>query len=387
MEVVREAVSYGSLGFALANTFRDRQQFQEKERMEWKQHEDEVKLAEEQHEEEERLAKQIYLVDKFSEIEQHFQQLNADLLAAAKESERDMWDQRNQQFSNIVVATTIIMTGLVTVLVQGVLPPGCSEFIKIAYAIANSFSMGLLIICAVLSLEIIIRASNFMFNRTREYSVGVQDAIRTTEKMMKQIRFRKDFEDASIDRPEALRLFVGMSEAQIEEEFKNHEEEVRKYLRKRQKIIEKASEAIYSDEGDNETFGSNNENFSHFWRKHCRTYSHYAILVFYAGSGFLVIATMICMWSYFQVKWNCEPAAHIAIGIMSASLVICSFVVTYLRYCDVDYLLFKRAFEWKVKQDVKRLAGRGVAMVDGVDIPLERAVSGGTHHRRYQPSL
>ena len=177
-----------TIGLSIANNVRDRYQHNEKEALEWQQHENEIKLADEQFEEKERLAKQIYLVDKFSEIEQHFQQLNADLLAAAKESERDMWDQRNQQFSNIVLATTIIMTGLITVLVQGVLPPGCSDFIKISYSIANSLSIGLLIICAVLSSEIVLRASSFMFNRTNKYSAGVSQAIETTKETKREIR-------------------------------------------------------------------------------------------------------------------------------------------------------------------------------------------------------
>ena len=185
---VQQAANLTTIGLSIANNVREKIQHDEKEALEWQQHESEIKLAEAQFEEKERLAKQIYLVDKFSEIQQHFQQLNADLLSAAKESERDMWDQRNQQFSNIVLATTIIMTGLITVLVQGVLPPGCSNFIKITYSIANSLSIGLLIICAVLSSEIVLRASSFMFNRTNKYSAGVNDAIETTKETKNKIR-------------------------------------------------------------------------------------------------------------------------------------------------------------------------------------------------------
>ena len=188
MEAYQQAAILTTIGLSIANTVRDLSQHHEKENLEWAQHNKEMKLAEKQFEEKERLAKQIYLVDKFSEIEQHFQQLNADLLAAAKESERDMWDQRNQQFSNIVLATTIIMTGLITVLVQGVLPPGCSNFIKVSYSIANSFSIGLLIICAVLSSEIVLRASSFMFKRTKTYSDAVSNAIETSKKTKKDIR-------------------------------------------------------------------------------------------------------------------------------------------------------------------------------------------------------
>ena len=383
MEVVKEISNYAAVGISVANTIRDRQQFKEKERLEREQHDAAIKLAQRQHEEEKKLAKQIYLVDKFSEVEQHFQQLNADLLAAAKESERDMWDQRNQQFSNIVVATTIIMTGLITVSVQGILPAGLSEFILVSYAIANSMSMGLLVVCAVLCLEIVLRASNFMFLRTREYSKSVRNAVSKTEKIIHQIRYRKEYEDASLDRPKELkqRLFVGMSDEEIEREFQEHERDVRKYLKKRQTIIEEASELIYSDHADDSEPYSNStkEPFSRYWRVYCDRYSHYAIIMFYTGSAFLVIATMICMWVYYAVNWDCLVAAQISVAIMSAALVICGLVLLYLRYGDRKYLAFKSTYQ-ATKQEHSR---RTHWPTNGLDVPGPDDRPHHSHHQHH----
>jgi hypothetical protein len=68
------------------STWRDGTLHQAKEKIERDYHAEEIKLMRKQHEKEENLAKRIYLVEKFTEIEQHFQQLNADLLTVSKES-------------------------------------------------------------------------------------------------------------------------------------------------------------------------------------------------------------------------------------------------------------------------------------------------------------
>jgi hypothetical protein len=59
-----------------------------------RRHHESVKIAEEQHRKELRVAKQTYLMAAFTSLEQHFQQLNADLISSSKESENDMFDQR-----------------------------------------------------------------------------------------------------------------------------------------------------------------------------------------------------------------------------------------------------------------------------------------------------
>ena len=45
--------------------------------------------------------------------EQHFQSLSTELLAIAKEADRDVWEQRNNQFNNLLVSATL-MFGLAT---------------------------------------------------------------------------------------------------------------------------------------------------------------------------------------------------------------------------------------------------------------------------------
>ena len=71
------------------STWRDGTLHQAKEKIETDYHAEEIKLMRKQHEKEENLSKRIYLVEKFTEIEQHFQQLNADLLTVSKESGKE----------------------------------------------------------------------------------------------------------------------------------------------------------------------------------------------------------------------------------------------------------------------------------------------------------
>lgn len=68
------------------STWRDHELFKAKEKLEADIHEREMNLMRSHHAKEEILSKKIYLVEKFTEIEQHFQQLNADLLTVSKES-------------------------------------------------------------------------------------------------------------------------------------------------------------------------------------------------------------------------------------------------------------------------------------------------------------
>jgi predicted small metal-binding protein len=281
-----------------------------------------------------------------------------------------MWDQRNQQFSNIAVATTIVITGLITVLIQGVLPPGCTDFIVISYSLSNSLSMGLLFVCAVLCLEVIWRASEFMYGKTKIHSNHVKKALRQSDNILQKIRWKKKYWSESTSEPEKweykARRFLELTDEEIEKEFVKHQEEVHKYLERREKIINNASEAIYKSDRVNQDLadGSNDDNFSHFWRKYCRFYSNMAIFFFYGGSATLFTSTLLCMWAYFDVMWSCPDAGYVAVAIMFCGLAACFFVALYLRMFDRKYLE-------EIEELKKKDEGRKGEVADlGMDIPV-----------------
>jgi ribosomal protein L11 methylase PrmA len=67
-------------------------------------HEQELELLRQQHRSELVTAKQTYLISTFTDIEQYCQELNENLINSTKDAERDMVDQRSQQFQTILVA-------------------------------------------------------------------------------------------------------------------------------------------------------------------------------------------------------------------------------------------------------------------------------------------
>jgi hypothetical protein len=119
------------------------------------------------------LAKKTFLISAFTDIEQYCQELNENLIISSKDSgkqtnylllfisydqfllERDMADQRSQQFQTILLAATIMSTALISVLIQGNLPEKENKLIIfIMYSICNSLSLVLLLMCTVLCVEI-----------------------------------------------------------------------------------------------------------------------------------------------------------------------------------------------------------------------------------------
>lgn len=66
-------------------------------------HSKEYGEAKKQHDLEILNLKQTHLLGMFNDMRRHFQQLDSDLLSSTKESERDMYDQRNQQCQTIII--------------------------------------------------------------------------------------------------------------------------------------------------------------------------------------------------------------------------------------------------------------------------------------------
>lgn len=114
-------------------------------------------------------------------------------------TERDMFDQRNQQFSTILVATTIMLSSLICVLAQGVLPdsPQLGSFIYYLYSISTSVSVGFLFTCTVICIEVMWRASRFMYRRNKYHNGYLANAIKKTKEMMSAIRGVKKKTDTS----------------------------------------------------------------------------------------------------------------------------------------------------------------------------------------------
>jgi len=111
------------------------------------------------------LTKQAHLMSTIADIELTLVQLDADLNNAMKESVRDMYDQRNQQLQTLVVADSLMLTALITLIIQGIIPPDTNEVITICFGATCGISFALLICSVVLCIETLKLASNYMIVR------------------------------------------------------------------------------------------------------------------------------------------------------------------------------------------------------------------------------
>lgn len=201
--------------------------------------------------------------------------------------------------------------------------------------------MALLFICSVLCLEVIWRASQFMYKRSKIHTYDLGNAIKKTKEMMQKVRGIKAYEMASLDLPKERRNISGMSDDEVLKEFLQHENEVQHYLQQRQNIIDKAAYMVFSEDGTS----IDKESFSHFWADSCGFYSNAAILFFYGGSALLFVATMAYMWARFDYVLFSPIAAQVSVYLISVSLGLSLALVIYLRYYDKQYLESKDKFE------------------------------------------
>ena len=156
--------------------------------IEQSRHEKELELLRQQHRSELITAKQTYLISTFTDIEQYCQELNENLVNSTKDAERDMVDQRSQQFQTILLAGTIMITSVINILIQGPLPLNADEFSKIAYSLTNTGSIVFIGLNMLLCIQLIYRVTQFMYRRSEANLTHLAEAMNETKMMMGHIR-------------------------------------------------------------------------------------------------------------------------------------------------------------------------------------------------------
>ena len=238
----------------------------------------------------------------------------------------------------------------------------------------------------MLCIEVILRASSFMYNRARKHTTQLREAIQKTKLMMKRIRggqfpdehsmehggdldgtrrrkntplsnmsdkgdhsnaafFPSDNNDKEGDEkikdrtriPEHKhknksktfrRQIAEMKEEDLQVEWERHEAEVHKYLEEREKINDQTSVLVSADAN------SSRMSFEQFWRESCKFWADIAILFFYAGTANLLLAIMIYMWAEFFITYQSPVGAVIAVVFIGVSLVVGILLAIYLRQND-----------------------------------------------------
>jgi hypothetical protein len=234
-----------------------------------------------------------------------------------------------------------------------------------------------LFLSIVLCIEVILRASSFMYNRARKHTTQLREAIQKTKMMMKRIRGgqfpdekydiggdngeggNKDTSRNSSERDriagsstektregdekftrfsanvderikgkQTRRQIAEMKEEDLQIEWERHEAEVHKYLEEREKINDQTSVLVSADAN------SSRMSFEQFWRESCKFWADIAILFFYAGTANLLLAIMIYMWAEFFITYESPVGAVIAVVFIGVSLVLGILLAIYLRQND-----------------------------------------------------
>jgi len=308
-------------------------------------HEEEIKVEHDIHGKALKMSKQTYLMAAFSSLEKHFQQLTADLINSSRESENDMFDQRNQSFQTIILSASVMFSSLATVIIQGFLPKNANVELYVAYAVTCSFSFLFLFLSIVLCIEVILRASNFMVYRASQHTQQLKESIKKAKEMMKEIRsgtrnYGGDDAGVSDNVASALgvsppssptsrrgsglhpstKIIASLSGEALEEEWDAHEERVHHFLQERERLNERAH-----------TFGTS---FEDFYKRYCKYWGDLAIFSFYAGTAFLLMAIMVYMWGEFDVTYESYAGAVVAVVLVGVALVWGVCLALYMRVSD-----------------------------------------------------
>jgi hypothetical protein len=290
--------------------------------------------ATEHHTEEVKITKQTYLINLLITLEQHFQQLNADLVGSTRESERDMFDQRNQQMQTIILASSVMFSALSTVIIQGYLPTDDSlptlQSYYILYSLSGSLSFAFLFLSITICIEIIMKSSKFMYRRSRDQAKNLADAINEAKDVITELKDTA-FSPTS-DTTKSPRVFVAsMNQEQLNVGWERHEKKVQKLLKAREVIIENAVKQFINLEE-----GKDPETFSVFWERNCRAWADLATLFFYLGTLCLLLAVMVFAGCAFYDTYSSIASMGVSIAIIGLAIVIAFALRCYSRNRDAS---------------------------------------------------
>lgn len=362
-----------------------------------KLHREEIKLMEEQFAIEMQTARRTYLLSMYADMETYFQELNENLISGSRDAERDMVDQRNQQFQTILVSATIMLTTLSGVIFQGILPEGTLDMYYVGYSLTSTISLICLFVNIVLCILITSRVNKFMYRRSGANIQHLQLAMKHTKDLMRNLRSEKGSnqnlnnhlqdDDSSSQgtgtptvpsslptlvratpveglaalhesdipvvtvleeaRPSAAilrRQIAHLSDEEVEKEWKKHEDDINRYLNHRSKLSERLEELVVEEES------AARMSFERYWTRYCKTMANLALVLFYMGTAFLLMATMVYIWVIFTVEFHVVAGASLSVATIGLSLIVALALAIYLRYFDASVVRMNVQIEQEGRQ-------------------------------------
>lgn len=97
----------------------------------------------------------------------HFQQLSHDLFAAAKEADRDVWEQYNGRFNNLMLLTVLMLSVTVSLVTEGTFEPNASSAaLSIMFMLGTAVATALFVACLTASMVATRQMSTLMSDRS-----------------------------------------------------------------------------------------------------------------------------------------------------------------------------------------------------------------------------
>jgi len=298
-------------------------------------HRIEYKQAESYHYKEMEISKKIYLWDASTQLEQHFQQLNADLISANRESDRDMYEQRNAQFQTIIVSSTVMFAALCTVIIEGALPTNAGAVVENTMALSAGLSFAFLFLSIVLSLKVVIRATRFMYKRSHVNNETARSLFRKTKEVLGKMREIRNLSQTQTT-----------SEA-IDRRFETHFKHIQRWMEEREDILDQlfpggvaspedsaqcaprppsihktVNQVWKSLRGGGGTSFPYETSFAEYWVAHCKKLSTSALRMFYLGTALLLVAIAVFVYAKFRYVYTNSSAGLITASCIGISLVI-----------------------------------------------------------------
>ena len=255
--------------------------------------------------------KESFLIDSRKELKQHEQQLIADYIHNLKESERDMFDQKNQQFQTIIVSASVMFAALSTVIIQGIIPSNSCSFLFIAYALTTALSFGYLFICIVICIEIISNASTFMFEKSKGEHCRLKDYF---EILKKQSKIDEVYEAEVAEVVKSLANDKADDKG-LENVLNKHLGYIKDKLSKRDDFYEVYGLVKNANKDDIKFF-------SDYFDETLKPSGEIALSLFYGGTYNLLMAIIIFMFSKFYLSYNSETGAALSSVLIGISVLI-----------------------------------------------------------------
>jgi hypothetical protein len=133
-------------------------------------------------------ARRTYLLSMYADMETYFQELNENLISSSRDAERDMVDQRNQQFQTILISATIMLACLLNIMFQGTLQTDLHWLFYAGFSLFNTLSLVSLVINVALCILITSRVTKFMYRKSDANIKHLRKVMRHTKDMMRNLR-------------------------------------------------------------------------------------------------------------------------------------------------------------------------------------------------------